>query len=102
MALSEWLHRISQHFIDAAYQKDLNKLVKILREAYLDEVKDLTLFTQQAERMYYPHLRERLQQIVAEEQVHIQWLREKILVLGGDLPTPSAPVKLGNSYSPAS
>jgi bacterioferritin len=97
MALSQWLRSIAQHFFDTARQEDRYTLVKLLRDAYLDEVKDVKRFTQHAERMYYHHFRERLQRIVAEEQTHIQWLREKIIALGGDLPTVAGPTKLGKN-----
>jgi len=97
MALSEWLRSIAQHYLDTARQEDCHKLIKILRDAYLDAVKDVTHFRQHAERLYYPHFRERLQRIIAEEQTHVQWLQEKILTLGGDLPTPAGPAKLGKN-----
>jgi hypothetical protein len=41
--------------------------------------------------MHYPQFRERLLQMAREDQAQVQWLREKILALGGDLPTVACP-----------
>ena len=71
----------------------------LLRDAYLDEIKDIATFSWHAEQMYYPHFRERLLRIVAEEQTHVRWLEEKIRALGGDLPLAvETPVRGKNTW----
>jgi rubrerythrin len=97
MALSEWLRSTALRFIDTARQEDLHTLIIILRETYLDTIKDVTYFSHHAEHMYYPQFRQRLQEIAAEEQGHIHWLRETIRALGGELPTPTAAAKHGKN-----
>src|SRR4051812_43023825 len=97
MALSEWLRSTALRFIDTARQEDLHTLITILRETYLETVKVVTYFTHHAEHMYYPQFRQRLQEIVAEEQGHIHWLRETIRALGGELPTSTAAAKHGKN-----
>jgi hypothetical protein len=82
-----------QPFFDALQPDERQLLLKMLRDAYLEEVQDVTQFTQHAERMHYPQFRERLLHIVAEEQAHVQWLRDKLLALGGELPAISLPPK---------
>jgi rubrerythrin len=82
-----------QPFFDALQPDERQLLLKMLRDAYLEEVQDVTQFTQHAERMHYPQFRDRLLHIVAEEQAHVQWLRDKLLALGGELPAISLPPK---------
>ena len=75
-----------QHFFDALHPDHHQKLLEILRDAYLEEAQHAAQFTQHAERMYYPQFRERLLHIAAEEQAHVAWLRDKLLALGGEIP----------------
>jgi len=97
MALSAWLRSIALHFLDTERQAQRHTLMTILGEAYLDALKDVRHFRQHAERMYYPHFRQRLQQIVAEEQGHSEWLAKQLRVLGGEVPRPGPPAKLGKN-----
>ena len=73
---------------DASREQDRHKLLTLLREAYRYQSENVANFTQHAEQMYYPHLREQLLRIVGEEQTHVRWLEEKITALGGDIPHP--------------
>jgi rubrerythrin len=82
-----------QQFFDALQPNEHQLLLKTLRDAYLEEVQDVAQFTQHAERMHYPQFRERLLRIVAEEQAHVEWLRDRLLALGGELPAISLPPK---------
>jgi rubrerythrin len=82
-----------RHFFNALHPDHHQKLLEMLRNAYLEEAQDVAQFTQDAERMYYPQFRERLLRIAAEEQAHVTWLRDKILALGGEVPAVSLPPK---------
>ena len=86
-----------QHFFDALHSDHREKLLKILRDAYLEEAQDVTQFTQHAERMHYPEFREQLLRIAAQEQAHVTWLRDKILALGGEIPAVSLTPKGGKN-----
>ncbi len=83
MSFTSTLHEGWQHFLEALHPDDQQKLVEMLREEYVEEAQDVVQFTRHAQRMYYPQFRERLLRIAAEEQAHVQWLREKILALDG-------------------
>lgn len=99
MALADWLRKQGHGSRDTSRQEDRRELLELLCETYLDEIKDIADFTWHAERMYYPHFRERLLRLVAEEQSHVRWLGEKIRALGGDLPLPAyTPVRGGNTW----
>ena len=95
--LKRTLHDGWQHFFDALHSDHRQKLLNILRDAYLEEAQDVTQFTQHAERMHYPEFRERLLRIAAEEQAHVTWLRDKLLALGGEIPAVSLTPKGGKN-----
>jgi rubrerythrin len=99
MALIDWFRKQWHGLHSTVHKEDRQKLLELLREAYLDESKDVANFTLHAERMYYPHLRERLLRMVAEEQSHVRWLGEKIRALGGAPPQPvSTPIRGKNTW----
>jgi rubrerythrin len=76
------------------------QLVQMLRDAYLEEARDVIQFTNHAKRMYYPQFRERLLRLAGEEQAHVQWLQEQISTLGGELPQSSFTPHMGkNSWA---
>jgi rubrerythrin len=95
--LKRAIHDGWQHFFDALHSDHRQKLLRILRDAYLEEAQDVTQFTQHAERMPYPEFRERLLRIAAEEQAHVTWLRDKILALEGEIPAVSLTPKGGKN-----
>ena len=91
--LKKALHEGWQHFFDALHPGHHQKLRDMLRDAYLEEAQDVAQFAQHAERMHYPQFRERLLRIAAEERAQVEWLRDKLLALGGELPAVSLPPK---------
>jgi rubrerythrin len=76
-----------RQLLGALTRNDRQKLLTWLCDEYREEARDVAQFARHAERMYYPHFRERLRRITAEEQAHVQWLREQIIALGGHPPT---------------
>ena len=62
------------------------RLLEILCAEYASEVQMGNLFREHAQKMHYPHFRERLLRIAAAEEKHAEWLREKIFGLQGTLP----------------
>ena len=92
--LKRALHEGWKHFFEALHPDHHQQLLEMLRDAYLEEAQDVTQFTQHAERMHYPQFRARLLRIAAEEQAHVAWLRDKLLALGGELPTVSLTPKV--------
>lgn len=97
MAPTEYLASGWRRFLDALQSDERRRLVDFLRDEYIDEVKDAAQFEEHARRMVYPHFRERLQRISAEEKAHVEWLREKIRALGGAVPEPSVQVRQGGN-----
>src|SRR5919198_1738400 len=91
--LKRALHEGWKHFFEALHPDHHQQLLEMLRDAYLEEAQDVTQFTQHAERMHYPQFRARLLRIAAEEQAHVTWLRDKLLALGGEIPTVSVTPK---------
>ncbi|MCS6926016.1 MAG: ferritin-like domain-containing protein [Candidatus Binatia bacterium] len=97
MTLKERLSAGWRWLLGGVVPDDRTRLVEMLCQAYLDEAKDVMQFTAHAERMAYPQFRERLLRIAAEEQTHVQWLREKILALGGTVPEVTVPLRQGKN-----
>ena len=62
------------------------KAVELLRQRYIEESLHLSRFTQQAQKMRYPQYRDRLLRIASDEAKHVEWIAEKIRLLGGKLP----------------
>jgi rubrerythrin len=58
----------------------------ILNDRYVKESQQIARFTQQAERMQYPQFRDKLLAIAADKAQHLEWLAEKIKLLGGRPP----------------
>jgi rubrerythrin len=87
--LKKALHEGWRHFFDALHPDHHQKLLEMLRDAYVEEAQDVAQLTQHAERMHYPQFRERLLRIAAEEQAHVTWLLDKLLALGGEIPAVS-------------
>ncbi len=97
MSLVSTLYEGWQHFLASLHPDDRQKLVEMLREEYVEEAQDVEQFTKHAQRMYYPQFRERLLRIAAEEQAHVQWLRDKIVALGGEIPQIFFTPKMGKN-----
>ena len=62
------------------------KLLEILRREYTEEMESTLQFFRHADCMHYPQFRERLLRIAKDEQKHAQWLEERIIALGGEIP----------------
>jgi rubrerythrin len=76
---------------------DQDRLLEILQTEYRDEAQDVMQITHHAQYMYYPHFREKLLHIAAEEAEHVRWFAEKIRELGGELPQIIFSPKLGKN-----
>lgn len=97
MALREILSAGWQRFFEALRSDERQRLVEFLREEYLDEARDVAQFEEHARRMVYPHFRQRLLRIAEEEKAHVEWLREKIRALGGEVPEAPTAVNRGRN-----
>ena len=73
------------------------KILEILSQEYFEEAQNAYQFTEHARQMKYPQFRERLLCIAAEEQNHVEWLREKIFALGGMVPLISFTLEKGKN-----
>jgi rubrerythrin len=97
MALTDILIAEWRRFLDALRTDERQRLVKFLREEYVDEAKDVAQFEEHARRMVYPHFRARLLAIAEEEKRHVDWLRAKIRALGGEVPPTPPGTKEGRN-----
>ncbi|HXG50185.1 MAG TPA: ferritin-like domain-containing protein [candidate division Zixibacteria bacterium] len=97
MDLTEILSTGWRSFFDALRPDHRQRLVEFLREEYVDEARDVAQFQEHARRMIYPHFRERLLRIAEEEKAHVEWLREKIVALGGEIPEVPIAVEKGRN-----
>lgn len=75
----------------------VKKILEILVQEYIEEAQHVSQFAEHARQMHYPQFREKLLRIAAEEQEHAQWLREKILAVGGEIPQISFTPKTGKN-----
>ena len=60
--------------------------LEILNQRYIEAEHQVARFRHHAERMQYPHFRDRLLTIAAEKAKHGEWIAEQIKLLGGRLP----------------
>jgi rubrerythrin len=97
MSIADIIHKGWQHFLESLQPDERKKLVEILQAEYVEEAQDVAQFTRHAQRLYYPHFRDRLLRIAEEERAHVQWLREKIVVLGGEVPQITFTPKMGKN-----
>jgi len=76
-----------------------SKALAILRRLYIEESQHAAVFSQHASRMHYPQFRAKLLEIAARETKHLDWIGEKIKLLGGSLPViPTIEPAGGNSW----
>lgn len=97
MALGKALYQGWRRVLTALVPDHHQQLLALLRQQYAEETCDVAQLTQHAQRMHYPHFRKRLLQMAREDQARVHWLREKILSLGGDLPTGSCTTRTGKN-----
>ncbi len=81
----------------ALWSSDQQRLKKILCTEYANESRMGRQFRRHAQRMQYLQFREGLLHLAAEEEGHAEWLREKILDLGGEIPEVSFPPEDGRN-----
>jgi rubrerythrin len=73
--------------------------LKILTDRYVKESQRIARFSQHAQQMQYPQFRDKLLAIAADEAKHLEWLAEKIKLLGGRLPdVPPVPTAEKSSW----
>ena len=61
-------------------------IVDLLGRAYADKMKDSRQYRLHAEQMRYKHFRDQLLQIAEGEEKHAQWLKARLVALGGEVP----------------
>ncbi|HEX9454447.1 MAG TPA: ferritin-like domain-containing protein [Candidatus Binatia bacterium] len=66
------------------------EIVELLGRFYADKMKDARQFRLHSEQMRYHHFRVKLERIADEEETHAQWLKDRIVVLGGEVPQVTA------------
>lgn len=91
------LRKSWQRLQDTWQPDDRKILLEILVQEYIEEAQHVSQFAEHARQMYYPQFHEKLLRIAAEEQEHAQWLREKILAVGGEIPQISFTPKTGKN-----
>ena len=64
--------------------------LEILTQRYVEKSQQVERFRRQAERMQYPQFREKLSAIAADQNKHVDWIGEKIRLLGGRVPDIAA------------
>lgn len=62
------------------------KALGILNHRYIKESQHIARLTPHAQRMQYPQFRDKLLAIAADKAKHVEWIAEKINLLGGNLP----------------
>lgn len=97
MALTDILSASWRRFLNALRSDDRRRLCELLRDEYVNEAKDVVQFQEHAARMTYPGFRDRLLRIAEEERAHVEWLRDKIRALGGEVPQTMLTVKNGRN-----
>jgi hypothetical protein len=99
MSISQMMSSGWRHFLTRFDVNHRQTLIKDVCDAYCAELDMVALCTQHAHRIYYPQFRAELLRIAAEVQVHLPWLQEQILALGGHIPSsPPPPTLEGNSW----
>ena len=66
------------------------EIVELLGRLYADKMKDARQFRLHSEQMRYHHFRAKLERIADEEEKHAQWLKDRIVALGGEVPPVTA------------
>jgi bacterioferritin (cytochrome b1) len=74
-------------------------MVDLLGREYADKMKDARQFRLHAEQMRYDHFRAQQRRIADQEEQHTQWLKERIIALGGAIPQVALePQDAGNTW----
>lgn len=97
MSFKSIIQETWHQFLESLHPDERQQLLDMLRDEYGEESQEVAQLTQHAERMAYPQFRQRLLKIADEEHAHVQWLRDKILALGGELPQIHPTPKMGKN-----
>jgi len=65
------------------------EVLDLLCQEYVEEIRSSIQFRGDAERISYPQFRDKLLQIAGQEEKHAEWLKARIIVLGGEVPRVS-------------
>jgi len=84
--MRSFLRRALRGRLQSLWLTERQRLLEILCAEFASEIQMERLFRQHAQKMHYPHFRERLLRIAADEERHAGWLREKISAFQGRLP----------------
>lgn len=94
MGLSDFLSTRLRRFLGGP-PNDSGHLLEFLQQKYADDLNASAQFEAHAQRMIYPHFRDRLLRIAEGKKSHVEWLRGKIRALGGKVPERPAVVHNG-------
>lgn len=99
MFLWSTLKKNSRKFVKLLSYDEPERVLEILKREYVEEMANTAQLLRHAERMRYPQVREKLLRIAGQEQNHAQWLKERIVALGGEATRAPAEIKEGlNSW----
>ena len=76
-----------RHWQESRKMTEQEQMLALLQQEYIEESRDVLRLSRHAERMYYPQFRERLLRIAAEEQTHVDWLRQQLLARWEEVPS---------------
>ena len=75
------------------------EVLALLCREYADKLKDSRQYRLHAEQMRYKHFRDQLLRIADDEEKHAQWLKDRIIALGGEVSQISSTLEDGwNSW----
>lgn len=97
MALEKALYQGWQRIQETLVPNRQQRLPALLCKQYAEGMCDVAQLIQHAQRMHYPQFREQLLQLAREDAVQIQWLREQIFTLRGNLSTASCTPQIGKN-----
>ncbi len=97
MSFTDTLFATWWKFLRAPASQNRQRLIELLSDEYVRQARDVAQFQEHANKMTYPHFRNRLLGIAEEERSHVEWLREKIRALGGKPPEVVLPVTSGRN-----
>jgi bacterioferritin (cytochrome b1) len=87
-----------RRFLGSSQDNSL-RVVDILRQRYVEEMQQHDRLKQHAQKMHYPQFRKKLLEIASKNNEHAERIAQKILALGGKLPSvPELHVTGENSW----
>jgi rubrerythrin len=97
MSLTARIRDQWRHWNASRTMTEYEQMLTLLRQGYIEESQDVSRLSCHAERMYYPQFRESLLRIAAEEQTHVDWIREQLLTRWEEIPTVSYTPPVGKN-----